>query len=160
MPPATATTDVVNMYEAPFAFTDRGVPAGEAAAVGMQRSTHLQATPLSTAFFSRDNIEVLQTRLRDVIREKMGLVIDRQSEEELLIVMRYVFMQSARHEGGAREVRRLNELVLVEIVPQVGSGLAQYLGYLRDASRMYTPMPRGQATSVKGSKATELFKGL
>lgn len=160
MPGQGVPGDVMNVYEAPFVLTDRSVQPGQAAAVGVQRSTHLQATPLSTAFFSSANIERLQSRLRDIIRQKTGYVIDRQSDEQLLIVMRYVFMQSARHEGGAREVRRLNELVLVEIVPQVGSGLAQYLGYLKDASRMYTPMPRGQATSVKGTKAVELFRGL
>lgn len=157
-PRATAGPGVYDMYEAPFALTD-SMPSDHAAA-GLQRSTHLQVTPLSAAFFSKANIEHLQTRLRDVIRDKTGFVIDRQSDEQMLIVMRYVFMQSARNDGGSREVRRLNELVLVEIVPQVGSGLAQYLAYLRDASQMYTPLPRGQATSLKGTKTVELFKGL
>lgn len=150
---------VYNMYEAPFALTDAQTPAGLPAAVSLQRSTHLQATPVSDEFFGAANIEVLQTRLRDIIQKQTGYAIDRQSTEQLLIVMRYVYMQSARHEGGSREVRRLNELVLAEIVPQVGAGLAQYMDYLRDASRMYTPIPRGQATSLKGTKTTQLFKG-
>lgn len=151
--------EVYNMYEAPFALTDAATPAGLAASVALQRSTHLQATPVSDQFFGGPNIDLLQSRLRDIIKQQTGYVIDRQSPEQLLIVMRYVYMQSARHEGGAREVRRLNELVLAEIVPQVGAGLAQYMDYLRDASRMYTPIPRGQATSLKGTKAVELFKG-
>lgn len=150
---------VYDIYEAPFALTD-ATKAGEQARVGLLRSTHLQASPLSDAFFSAQNVEHLQTRLRDVILEKTGYAIDRQSDEQLLIVMRYVFMQSARHEGGSREVRRLNELVLVEIVPQVGSSLAQYLAYLRDASQMYTPLKRGQATSLKGTRQTEMFRPL
>ena len=153
-----AAPSVYDIYEAPFALTDRTRPSQEAA-TGLQRSTHLQATPLSAAFFAQANIDALQARLRGIIHEKTGYTIDRQSDEQLLIVMRYVYVQSARHVGGAREVRRLNELVLVEIVPQVGSGLAQYLAYLRDASQMYTPLPRGQATSLKGTLTTELFKG-
>lgn len=150
---------VYDIYEAPFSMVDRGAPPA-APGVGLQRSTHLQATPLSDAFFAQANVDHLQARLRDVILDKTGYAIDRQSDEQLLIAMRYVFMQSARHQGGAREVRRLNELVLAEIVPQVGAGLAQYLTYLRDASQMYTPLPRGQATSLKGTKPNELFRPL
>lgn len=157
--PSKPAANVLDAQETPFALMD-AAPGTQAAAVSLQRSTHLQATPLSDAFFARANIDRLQARLREVVRDKTGYVIDRQSDEQLLIAMRYVFMQSARHTGGQREVRRLNELVLAEIVPQVGAGLAQYLGYLRDASQMYTPMARGQATSLKGTKAVELFKGL
>lgn len=158
-PQSQQQADVYDMYEAPFKLTESSVRGAEVA-TDLQRSTHLQATELSAAFFAPRNLDALQARLRDIIRDQTGLVIDRQSDEQLLIVMRYVFMQSARHEGGSREVARLNELVLAEIVPQVGAGLAQYLDYLRDASQMYVPMPRGQATSLKGTKTTELFKGL
>jgi len=150
---------VYDIPEAPFTLYD-AVPTAETRFASLQRSTHQQASDLSQRFFSEDNIEYLQRRLRDEIRKRTGYVIDRQSDEQLLIVMRYVFMQSARNVGGQREVQRLDELVLREIVPQVGSGLAQYLAYLKDASTLPTPIPRGQATSIKGTKTTELFKGL
>lgn len=154
-----AKPSVYDIPEAPFTLYD-SIATPESQFVGLQRSTHQQATELSQAFFGGDNIEHLQRRLRAEIKKRTGYVIDRQSDEQLLIVMRYVFMQSARNFGGAAEVRRLNELVLREIVPQVGAGLAQYLGYLKDASTLPTPIPRGQATSIKGTKTTELFKGL
>jgi hypothetical protein len=151
---------VYDIFEAPFALFDR-TPTPEDTAVGMQRSTHQQPTAVSQRFFGRQNVDLLQRRLRDEVRKRTGYEIDRQSDEQLLIVMRYVFMQSGRNAGGEAEVRRLNELVLRETVPQVGSGLAQYLGYLRDASTLPTPIPRGQATSVKGTKITdELFPRL
>ncbi len=150
---------VYDMPEAPFTlFEDVRTP--ESSAVGMTRSTHLQASELSHLFFGPDNVNALQAKLQRIILERTSFRIDRQSDEQLLIVMRYVFMQSGRNFGGMSEVRRLNELVLREIVPQVGAGLAQYLAYLRDASTLPTPIPRGQATSVKGTKTTELFKGL
>lgn len=155
----TTTTNVYDMAEAPFAMFD-DVRTPESSAVGLTRSTHLQPTELSARFFGPGNVEQLQRQLQGAIRARTGFVIDRQSDEQLLIVMRYVYVQSGRNFGGAEEVRRLNELVLREIVPQVGAGLAQYLAYLRDASTLPVPIPRGQATSVKGTKTTELFRGL
>lgn len=156
---AASHQNVQDIYEAPFSMYSKAASA-EAAAVAMQRSTHLQATDVSERFFSQANIDHLQRRLQQEIRKHMGYTIDRQSDEQLLIVMRYVYMQSGRHDGGTREVARLNDLVLREIVPQVGSGLAQYLGYLRDASTLPTPIARAQATSIRGTKTAELFRGL
>lgn len=150
---------VYDMQELPFTLYD-AINTPESRTVSMTRSTHKQASELSQAFFCESNIDYLQRRLQAEIRKRTGYAIDRQSEEQLLIVMRYVYMQSSRNVGGRAEVQRLNELVLREIVPQVGAGLAQYLGYLRDASTLPTPIPRGQATSLKGTKTTELFKGL
>lgn len=151
---------VYDIEEKPWPLVDGSLRTPESSAVGLVRSTHLQRTPTADMFFSNDNIERLQAGLRDAIRKQMGYVIDRQSDEQLQIVMRYVYMQSGRNEGGFAEVKRLNDLVLREIVPQVGSGLAQYLAYLRDASTLPTPIARAQATSIKGTKTTELFRGL
>lgn len=154
-----ATASVYDIYERPFPLADRMVSAGEDPNVGLQRSTHLQPTETSRLFFGKANIDALQRRLQEEIHARTGLTIDRQSDEELMVVMRYVFVQSGSNEGGSAEVRRLNELVLAEIVPIVGSGVMQYLAYLKDASTLPTPIPRGQATSVKGLKTFEVFKG-
>lgn len=150
---------VLDIPEAPFSLYDP-IATPENRNVAMVRSTHLQANALSAAFFSNENVERLQRGIQAAIKARTGYRIDRQSDEQLLIVMRYVYMQSARNTGGDAEVRRLNDLVLREVVPQVGAGLAQYLGYLRDASTLPTPIARGQATSIKGTKTTQLFTGL
>lgn len=158
--PPPRQPSVYDVYEAPFSLYDARIGAAQTAAPALRQSTHLQDTETSRLFFGAPNIEALQAGLARAIRDRTGYSIDRQSEEQLLIVMRYVYMQSGRNCGGAREVARLNELVLREIVPQVGAGLAQYIDYLRDASTMYTPLARGQATSIKGTKSLEVFRGL
>ena len=101
-------------------------------------------------------------KLRDSIRDQLGYVIDwrSQSDQDLVVVMRYVYVQHGANVGGAAEVRRLNNLVLKEIVPLVASGVLQHLAYLRDASQLPTPLDRGIASSVKGTMTTELFRGL
>jgi hypothetical protein len=124
-----------------------------------QRWCTVAADDVNTAFFSQGNVDAIQRQLRDVIRTRMGYVIDRQPDEHLLIIMRYVYMNESRNTGGDAEVRRLNQLVLKEVVPQVASGVLQYLAYLRDASRLPTPIPRAQATSIKGTYTPQLFTG-
>lgn len=150
--------NVIDMYEAPFSLYDAN--PGLATDVALQRSIGLQLNDTSAMFFSQQNVDRLQRRLQLEIRKRMGYSIDRQSDDQLVIVMRYVYMQSGANEGGMDEVQRLNELVLAEIVPQVGAGLAQFVAYLKDASTLPTPIPRGTATSIKGSKTTELFRPL
>lgn len=119
-------------------------------------------SPLSAAFFSRENINSIQIDLRNRVRCKTGYTIDRQSDETLLIIMRAIFTLHSRNVVGdvPAEVARINELVLAEIVPMAAGNLAQYLGYLRDASQMYTPMPRGVNTSSKGTNVYSLFPAM
>jgi hypothetical protein len=119
------------------------------------------ASPLSDRFFSVRNLAEIQMQLRIIIREKTGYTIAKQSDEELAIVLRNVYVlyadQSANIEA---EVRRLNALVLGIVVPMVGTGISQYLGYVRDASQMHVPMERSKNVSQKGRNTFELFKGM
>ena len=123
-------------------------------------SMHQCDTPLSRHFFSASNMSVIQNNLRIIVREKTGYTIGKQSEEQVALVMRGVFTLYAN--SGApveHEVRRLNALVLSQLAPMVGTGIAAYLGYVRDASQMHVPLERPKNMSQKGSKTTELFKG-
>lgn len=129
------------------------------------RSLNQPASPLLRAFFSLPNVDVIQNRLRGVIREKTRYVIDRQSDTDLAVIMRKVYAENASNgadtaEAVRREVGRLNDIVLGVVVPMVASGVAGYLNYLRDASRLPEPIPRGQQTSIKGTKTFELFRPL
>lgn len=151
--------NVYDIPEAPFSLFD-DLPQTEEVSTSLQRSTHLQETDVSRMFFGRANVERLQKRLRYEIKKRTGYVIDRQSDEQLMIVMRFVYVMASRNAGGGEEVERLNELVMREVVPQVGAGLEQYLGYLRDASTLPTPIDRAEATSVRGTKSLEMFRQL
>lgn len=123
-------------------------------------SMHQCDTPLSGSFFSASNMDVIQSNLRIIVREKTGYVIGRQSEEQVALVMRGVFTLYAN--SGApvdHEVKRLNALVLSQLAPMVGTGIAAYLGYVRDASQMHVPLERSKNMSMKGTKMGEMFKG-
>ena len=127
----------------------------------MLRSIAQQPSPLAAAFFGPRNVDDVQARLRAELLRRTGHRIDRQSDEQLLILMRNVFVQHAGHAGDvAREVRRLGNLVLAQAIPIVASGLAQYLSYIRDASTLPPPLPHAQATSNKGSRSLQMFRGV
>ena len=126
----------------------------------MLRSLQQQPSALSSAFFSPQNVDSLQRQLQDVVYRRTRHRIDRQSDEQLLVLMRAVFLEIARHttQHVPAEVRVLNDEVLARAVPVVGAGLAQFLGYLHDASTLPPPLPHATPTSIKGSKTLE-FRG-
>lgn len=121
-------------------------------------------SPLSASFFSKENLNNIQIALRNRVHCKTGHTIGRQNEDTLLIIMRAIYALHAQNpttpEEVTREVQRINELVLAEIVPMAAGNLAAYLGYLRDASTMATPMPRGVNTSRKGTDVFSLFPAI
>jgi hypothetical protein len=122
------------------------------------------ASPLSAAFFSQENLNNLQITLRNRVRCKTGYTIDKQSDDTLLIIMRAIYALHAQNPLTAsdvvKEVQRINELVLADIVPMAAGNLASYLGYLRDASTLPTPVARGVNTSRKGTDVFSLFPSL
>ena len=150
-------------FELPFSMASvTAVPSKlEDGVEAVRRSLHQPRTPLFDAFFGITNIDVLQNRVRATIQQRSGFAIDRQSDTDLVLIMRRAFADSANVGAPvAEEVARLNEMVLFVVVPMVASGVAGYLAYLRDASRLPEPPARGQQTSVKGTKTFEMFRGL
>lgn len=136
-----------------------GSATPESMAAAMRRSVREPATPLNVAFFGTANVDALQREIQVIIGEKLGVAIDRQSDEQLLIAMRSVYALYAAPSGDARrETQRLNGIVLGEVLPIIAGNVRQYLTYLKDASTLPEPIPRGLQTSVKGDKTVALFR--
>ena len=121
-------------------------------------------SPLARAFFGLENMTTIQIELRNRIRCKTGYSIDAQSTESLIVIMRAMYALHAQNSPFAQdipqELKRLNELVMAEIVPLVASNLAAYQGYVRDASQLPAPLGRGVNTSRRGTDVFSLFQGL
>lgn len=120
----------------------------------------LQRTCLSDLFFSPTNIDVLQDGIRYKVWKEMDgkRVIGRQSDTELKVVMRSIFLQYARHQSNdvVGQVRELNGRVLAWVVPEVLSNLKQHLAYRHDASTLPMPMERPSLMTSKGTRTTEV----
>jgi hypothetical protein len=111
-------------------------------------------TPLSKIYFTVDNVNDIQNSLFYLVRQRTGHAIDRQSDVELIQIMRSVYEAFADnvYDPNMEEIRRLDAIVLDIVSSQVQEGTKQYLQYYQDASQMYTPLDRGVNASIKGEK--------
>lgn len=118
------------------------------------------STKLSDVFFSVCNINALQEgiRYRIYVETNGKHIIGRQSDNELKIVMRSIYLQNAKNDSRpvVEQVRELNALVLQWAVPEVLSNLLQYEVYRRDASSLPVPLERAQLATSKGTKTLEI----
>ena len=126
-------------------------------------------TLLTFLFFSSENIENIQKLIRMLVYKETKQVVDNQSNTELLVIMRSVFLAYSEHPKlidetmsqeekdhlitlYTDEVHRLNQLIIDTCVPIVVSQLQQYLVYLYDASTPLKIMEKPLSTSVSGTK--------
>lgn len=124
---------------------------------------------LTDLFFSKKNIENIQTVIRYLVYKYTDKVIDKQSTDELMVIMRAIYLEYSSHPAiinenmsekekseilneYKKEVDRLNKLVFNNVVPKLVSQLQQYMDYLRDVSQQPIQMERPKNDSIKGQK--------
>ncbi len=119
---------------------------------------------LNDLFFSNDNINALQVGMRNMVADATNgeTIIGKQSEIELKVIMRAIYLQYGRNLDSniLEQVRSLNKKVLDYSVPKILVEVEQYNNYVKDASSVHVPMERSTNVSNKGSKTLyrdELF---
>ena len=119
-----------------------------------------QDTLLSKAYFSRENIQIIQNGIRaGVYRVSKGRYnVAPQDETNLKIVMRSIFLQHAKNDGRPipDQIRDLNNLVLEYCVKNVCGEATAYIKYKQDVSTLPVPEARPVKVDVKGDKQLEL----
>ena len=111
-------------------------------------------TPLNKVFFSDFNIQVVQKSIRQAFKNKTGVSIDYQNASDLYAIMRVVFINNAgNHYANVNEqVKLMNSVVIKTTLPQIQSGVAQYMGYIRDIDTLVVPPTPPANTSTYGMK--------
>ena len=116
-------------------------------------------TPVSDLFFSVQNIDALHHGIRYLVYKASGRqhVIGRQSDVDLLLIMKGIFLEHAIHVAGdaLKQVKSLNARVLDYIVPRVMTEIDMYLKYRRDVSTLPVPLERAPLMSQKGTRVLE-----
>lgn len=117
-----------------------------------------EVTPLSTAFFSKENVAVIQNGIRKAVYDKSGpkkYVIEDQSVDELTIIMRTMYLQYAQNlpYDIPGQITNLNEKVMNWSVPHILSAVDHYQYYLNDISHMPVPLARSVSLSSAGTKS-------
>lgn len=123
-------------------------------AADMVRGT-VEVTPLSRAFFSAANVAMVQNLIRYRVFERSGRVIDPQSAEELLNVMRGFFLQEARHVPGREreEIARLNERAAQWAAPRILAEVDMHARYLQELDTLPTPLAHPVHVGSAGTKS-------
>ena len=115
-----------------------------------------QRTKLSDMYYSQTNIDFLQNEIINQVYKKTSgkYRIVKQSEDELVIVMKSIFLQYARNSDVdvQLQINTLNKHVLDYCVNDVYTNLLQYVKYIDDITKEQVVIDRPQNVDVKGNK--------
>jgi hypothetical protein len=102
------------------------------------------STSLSQAFFSQQNIQIIQNGIRAGVYQRSNgqYVIGPQDCDSLKIIMRSVFLQHATNQPNniPQQIAELNKIVLNYCIQQVYSEAQGYMKYVDDVSTLVVPI--------------------
>lgn len=117
------------------------------------------STPLSDLFFSQQNIVALQEGIRYMVAKRSDneFIIGYQSEVELQVIMRAIYLNDAQHNPYdiVGQVKVLNTGVIDYCVPRILEEVRMFKYYKNDVSKLPMPLERGQFSSSKGTRVLE-----
>jgi len=122
---------------------------------GNRMTGTFKSTKLSDVFYSQSNIDFLQnSMIEGVFKLSNGVKIDKQSEDELLIIMRSIFLQHSKNLNTniQEQIQVLNGLVLDYCIPNINGNIKQYNGYIHDITKEQDIMEMPQFVNTKGDK--------
>lgn len=116
---------------------------------------------LSLLFFSHKNIENIQKVMRFSVFKETDFKIGKQSETELLVIMRSIFLEHANHNltDYTHQIKTLNNIVIDEIIPKLVVEVKQYKQYLVDKASPYQMLERPVSVSSAGTRVLNLDSG-
>lgn len=114
----------------------------------------LGKSKIHNLYFSKENIDHIQSMIRKEVylRSNKKHIVSRQSDNELKIIMRSIFLQNAKHncDNLTKQIKELNILVLEYCIPNILSNIELYLGYKKHTSFLPVPLPPPKNMSVVG----------
>lgn len=115
----------------------------------MLKTMNLAESPLSHAFFSDFNIQVLQKRIRQDFKTKTGIAIDYQDRNELLVIMRSCYINNST-DPWKSNISSINDATVEVALSQIGTGVSSYITYLRNINSPISNTDLPVSTSTRG----------
>ena len=140
--------DIINKTQTPdlsnlFAMYDK-IPANQCATFREPTLGQWDETSLSKAYFSTENIQIIQNGIRSGVYKKSNqqYVVAPQDCDSLKIIMRSVFLQHSANQTDniSQQINELNKIVLDYCVFHVYSEAQGYMKYLHDVSTLAVPL--------------------
>ena len=117
-------------------------------------------TQLSCVFFSKMNVKNVQNQVRYQVWKRSGqkYVIAAQSETDLIIIMRSIYLQYSKNlpDRIRDQVASLNQKVIEFSVSNILTEVQQHLGYEQDITTLRVPLEHAANLSNAGTKVLEL----
>jgi hypothetical protein len=118
---------------------------------------NMLATPLNQAYFSPANVQIVQNKLRKEVydKSKAEFLVDEQSVDELLIVMRAMYLQYGKNRPDKipEQIAELNQLVADWSVPKIIAECSMHKTYLHDIQNLPIPLAHPVLMTRTGSKS-------
>jgi len=116
-----------------------------------------ETSTLNQLFFSKKNMDNIQNMIRYTVYEKSSkkFIIDRQSDVELEIIMRSIYLQHSPNLPNKikEQITYLNSLVSNWCAEQIIPEVNQYQGYIKEIEYMPVPIDLPLNLSSKGSRS-------
>jgi hypothetical protein len=116
-----------------------------------------ETSQLNQIFFSKKNMDIIQNMIRYTVYEKSNkkYMIDRQSDVELEIVMRSIYLQHSPNLPNKikEQIDYLDRLVNDWCTDQILPEVQQYEGYIKEIEYMPLPIDLPLNLSSKGSRS-------
>jgi hypothetical protein len=135
-----------------FALYDK-IPAHQPSGYRDALQGNWKDSPLSLAYFSKENIMMVQNGIRKGVYDKSKgqYLVGNQSEDVLKVIMRSTFLQYSANmpDKITDQIKSLNKIVLDYCIKQVYSEVQGYQQYLYDASTLVVPIERPVLSSTE-----------
>lgn len=140
--------DIINKTQGPdlsnlFALYDK-MPANQCATFREPTLGQWDETTLSKAYFSKENIQIIQNGIRAgvYLKSNKQYTVANQDCDTLKVIMRSVFLQHAANlpNNITGQIEELNKIVLDYCIFHVYSEAQGYIKYLHDVSTLAVPL--------------------
>jgi Family of unknown function (DUF5761) len=130
---------------------------GDATAKADMIRGNWEPNALNQTFFSPENVQIIQNLVRKTVYDDSQgkYLIDPQSTDELLIVMRSMYLTYGRNQPTMikEQIMELNKRVSDWCVPKIISEASMYETYRHDASNLPVPMSHPVNISQSGTRS-------
>ncbi len=102
---------------------------------------NIEITPLMLAYFSDQNINIIQNAIKKGVYNKSQKTIDKQDVTEIKIIMRSVYLQHCfnQEKNVTQQINELNNIVIEYCVKTVYNALKGYYNYCKDSCNLAVP---------------------
>jgi hypothetical protein len=127
------------------------------------RTVQQTETPLGLMFFSELNMNRIQKMIRQKFKDQTGISIDYQNQRDVLTLMRMVYINNSIdpwNQALDQQLQVMNDTVVKTAIAQIGTGVNQYIGYIRDISspQQVNELPISTTTYGTSMKKQYLWK--